>query len=63
MPNHLGLDRAGRFYNEPNRTVGVYSAKDNTEAKALFWFGSDRLDYDHRDVGQQRRIVTCRGAR
>ncbi|EOD64036.1 FAD-dependent monooxygenase [Amycolatopsis vancoresmycina] len=57
VPNHLGLDRTGRFYNEPNRTVGVYSAKDNTEAKALFWFGADRLDYDHRDVEQQRRIV------
>ena len=57
VPNHLGLDRVGRFYNEPNRTVGVYSARGNTEAKALFWFGSGPLDYDHRDVGQQRRIV------
>ncbi|MFI5590705.1 FAD-dependent monooxygenase [Amycolatopsis sp. NPDC051758] len=57
VPNHLGLDHAGRFYNEPNRTVGVYSARDNTEAKALFWFGSDSLDYDHRDVEHQRRIV------
>jgi 2-polyprenyl-6-methoxyphenol hydroxylase-like FAD-dependent oxidoreductase len=57
VPNHLGLDHVGRFYNEPNRTVGVYSARDNTEAKALFWFGSEPLDYDHRDVGQQRRIV------
>ncbi|WP_410569135.1 FAD-dependent monooxygenase [Amycolatopsis sp. cmx-4-61] len=57
VPNHLGLDRAGRFHNEPNRTVGVYSARDNTEAKALFWFGSAGLDYDHRDVEQQRRIV------
>ncbi|MEU8637939.1 FAD-dependent monooxygenase [Amycolatopsis sp. NPDC048633] len=57
VPNHLGLDHAGRFYNEPNRTIGVYSARDNTEAKALFWFGSPPLDYDHRDVEQQRRIV------
>jgi 2-polyprenyl-6-methoxyphenol hydroxylase-like FAD-dependent oxidoreductase len=57
VPNHLGLDHVGRFYNEPNRTVGVYSARDNAEAKALFWFGSAPLDYDHRDVGQQRRIV------
>jgi 2-polyprenyl-6-methoxyphenol hydroxylase-like FAD-dependent oxidoreductase len=57
VPNHLGLDHAGRFYNEPNRTVGVYSARDNTEAKALFWFGADSLGHDHRDVGQQRRIV------
>ncbi|MEU5263454.1 FAD-dependent monooxygenase [Amycolatopsis sp. NPDC021455] len=57
VPNHLGLDHAGRFYNEPNRTVGVYSARDNTEAKALFWFGSAPLAHDHRDVEQQRRIV------
>jgi 2-polyprenyl-6-methoxyphenol hydroxylase-like FAD-dependent oxidoreductase len=57
VPNHLGLDHVGRFYNEPNRTIGVYSARDNTEAKALFWFGSPPLDYDHRDVEQQRRIV------
>jgi 2-polyprenyl-6-methoxyphenol hydroxylase-like FAD-dependent oxidoreductase len=55
VPNHLGLDHAGRFYNEPNRTIGVYSARDNTEAKALFWFGAGSLDYDHRDVEQQRR--------
>ncbi|MEV6875479.1 FAD-dependent monooxygenase [Amycolatopsis sp. NPDC051128] len=57
VPNHLGLEHTGRFYNEPNRTVGVYSARDNTEAKAMFWFGSEPLGYDHRDVGQQRRIV------
>jgi 2-polyprenyl-6-methoxyphenol hydroxylase-like FAD-dependent oxidoreductase len=57
VPNHLGLDRAGRFHNEPGRTAGVYSARDNTEAKALFWFASDSLDYDHRDVERQRRIV------
>ncbi len=57
VPNHLGLDHVGRFYNEPNRTIGVYSARDNAEAKALFWFGSPPIDYDHRDVEQQRRIV------
>ncbi|MBE1498700.1 2-polyprenyl-6-methoxyphenol hydroxylase-like FAD-dependent oxidoreductase [Amycolatopsis lexingtonensis] len=62
VPNHLALDHVGRFHNEPNRTVGVYSARDNSEAKALFWFGADRLDYDHRDVGQQRRIVEERFA-
>lgn len=62
VPNHLGLDRAGRFHNAPNRTVGVYSARDNTEAKALFWFGADELDYDHRDVEQQRRILEERFA-
>ncbi|WP_328646025.1 FAD-dependent monooxygenase [Amycolatopsis sp. NBC_00348] len=57
VPNHLGLDHVGRFYNEPNRTIGVYSARDHAEAKALFWFGSEPLAYDHRDVEAQRRIV------
>ena len=62
VPNHLGLDHVGRFHNAPNRTVGVYSARGNTEAKALFWFGSEPLGFDHRDVEQQRRIVEERFA-
>ena len=57
VPNHLGLDRVGRFYNAPNKTIGMYSARKNTEAKALFWFGSEPIDYDHRDVEQQRKLV------
>jgi 2-polyprenyl-6-methoxyphenol hydroxylase-like FAD-dependent oxidoreductase len=56
-PNHLGLDRTGRFHNSPGKTIGVYSANGNTEAKALFWFGSEPIDYDHRDAEQQKRIV------
>ncbi len=57
VPNHLSLDHVGRFYNSPNKTIGMYSAQNNAEAKALFWFGSEPIDYDHRDVEQQRKLV------
>ncbi|WP_271222664.1 FAD-dependent monooxygenase [Streptosporangium carneum] len=55
--NHLGLDHTGHLYNTPGKVVGVYSARNNTEAKAMFHFGSPPLDYDRRDVGQQKKIL------
>ncbi len=41
--NHLGLDHAGLLHSTPGRTAGVYSARDNTEAKAVFFFASSLL--------------------
>jgi len=35
MPNVLGLDRTGLFYNEPGLSAGVYSARDNTGRSVL----------------------------
>lgn len=55
--NHRNLDRTGLFYSVPGKTAGVYSARDNTEAKALFVFASPPLEYDHRDVGRQKEIL------
>ncbi|WP_049557143.1 FAD-dependent monooxygenase [Nonomuraea sp. SBT364] len=57
LDNYLGLDHSGLAYNVPGRTVGVYSARDNTEAKAMFWFASPPLDHDRRDVAAQRRLL------
>jgi 2-polyprenyl-6-methoxyphenol hydroxylase-like FAD-dependent oxidoreductase len=56
-PNDLALERTGLAYSTPNRLVAVYSARQNTEAKVLLYFGSPPLDYDRRDVEQQRAIV------
>src|SRR5205814_2422504 len=39
-PNHLRLDRTGRFHSVPGRFAGMYSARQNTEAKAMFYFAS-----------------------
>ncbi|MEV7543483.1 FAD-dependent monooxygenase [Streptomyces sp. NPDC089915] len=55
--NHLGLDRTGHAYRTAGRLVAVYSARENTEAKAVFYFGSPRLDLDRRDVARQQALL------
>ncbi|MGZ0150024.1 FAD-dependent monooxygenase [Kribbella sp. WER1] len=57
VENHLGLDHTGRILNVPGKTVGTYSARENTEAKALFYFASSDLTYDRRDAAAQKAIV------
>ncbi|MFD7153099.1 FAD-dependent monooxygenase [Kribbella sp. NPDC059898] len=57
VENHLGLDHSGQILNVPGRTVGTYSARNNTEAKALFYFASPDLAYDRRNVPAQKAIV------
>ncbi|MEU0090270.1 FAD-dependent monooxygenase [Kribbella sp. NPDC006257] len=57
VENHLGLNHTGQLMNSPGKTVGTYSARDNTEAKALFYFASESLDYDRRDLATQKQIV------
>ncbi|WP_219500294.1 FAD-dependent monooxygenase [Nonomuraea ceibae] len=57
LDNYLGLDHSGLAYNVPGRTVGVYSARHNAEAKAMFWFASQPLEHDRRDVAAQRRLL------
>ncbi|MFG2624968.1 FAD-dependent monooxygenase [Streptomyces sp. NPDC048473] len=55
--NHLGLDRTGHAYRTANRMVAMYSARDNTEAKAVFYFGSPALDLDRHDVTRQQSLL------
>jgi len=55
IPNDLSLDRRELFYSAPGRLANVYSAQQNAEARALFAFACEPLDYDRRDVGQQKR--------
>lgn len=57
VENHLGLDHTGQILNVPGKTVGTYSARDNSEAKALFYFASGPLTYDRRDAAAQKAIV------
>jgi 2-polyprenyl-6-methoxyphenol hydroxylase-like FAD-dependent oxidoreductase len=55
--NHLKLDHTGRFYSVPGKTAGMYSARGNTEAKAMFIFASPPLNYDRRNMEQQKQIL------
>lgn len=62
VPNHLGLDHWQTFHHLEGGTVGVYSARNNTEARAILGFGSPLLDIDPRDVEGQKRLLAERFA-
>jgi 2-polyprenyl-6-methoxyphenol hydroxylase-like FAD-dependent oxidoreductase len=55
--NYLGLEYTGHAYNTPGKLVALYSARQNTEAKALFWLGSPELTYDRHNVEQQQDLL------
>ncbi|BCK55974.1 FAD-dependent monooxygenase [Nocardia wallacei] len=57
IPNFLGLDHWEMDYNTPGAIAGAYSARENTEATAIFAWASDPIDFDHHDVEQQKQIV------
>ena len=54
VPNDMGLDHWQLTHVAPGKSVTVTSARDNAEARAIFFFASPPLDYDHRDIGQQQ---------
>ncbi|MBP1964515.1 FAD-dependent monooxygenase [Paenibacillus aceris] len=56
-PNYLKLDHSQQFFTVPGKTVGMYSARDNTEAKGMFIFQSPALKYDRHDVEAQKELV------
>jgi 2-polyprenyl-6-methoxyphenol hydroxylase-like FAD-dependent oxidoreductase len=57
VENHLGLENWALGYAEPGRSVGVRTIHDNSKLMAFVSFGSDRLDYDYRDVEAQKAIL------
>lgn len=59
VPNLLGLDRWELDHNTPGTVAGCASARENIEAKAIFAWASAPLDYDRRNVAQQREIVAA----
>ena len=62
LPNFPGLDHTGRLYCAPGSLAGIYSARGNSEARAMLWFHADRLDYDYRDIAAQQEIIGQRFA-
>jgi 2-polyprenyl-6-methoxyphenol hydroxylase-like FAD-dependent oxidoreductase len=61
-PNFMNLDHSGLYYGTLGKKVGIFSARDNTEAKASFFLASPPLRYDRRDVAQQKQILRERFA-
>jgi 2-polyprenyl-6-methoxyphenol hydroxylase-like FAD-dependent oxidoreductase len=62
IPNYLNLNRSGLYYGTLGKKVGIFSGKDDGEAKASFFFASEPLRYDRRDVEQQKSILRERFA-
>jgi 2-polyprenyl-6-methoxyphenol hydroxylase-like FAD-dependent oxidoreductase len=60
--NFLDLDRWGLYYNVPGRLASIYSTRNNEQARVMLGFASEPLDYDHRDLNQQRQILADRFA-
>ena len=57
VPNRLDLDHSGHLYSAPGTVAGVYSARDNREARALFYFRADAAEFACRDPRRQKQIV------
>ncbi|GIG61543.1 hypothetical protein Lfu02_59150 [Longispora fulva] len=57
-PNFLDLDHWQVFCQAGRYGGGIMSARDNAEARVFVGFESaEPLDYDHRDVGAQKRLL------
>jgi 2-polyprenyl-6-methoxyphenol hydroxylase-like FAD-dependent oxidoreductase len=57
LDNYLQIDHRQLIYSLPGKTVGMYSARNNAEAKALFLFQSPPLHYDCHDLSVQKKIL------
>lgn len=63
MANFLGLDNWQMWFRDEPSGVGgaIYPVRDNTELRVTLGFMSaDPVEYDHRDVRQQKRMITER---
>ncbi len=57
-PNFMKLqDMAGLYYGTLGKRVGLFSAKEDTEARASFYFASPQIRYDYRNISQQKEMI------
>jgi 2-polyprenyl-6-methoxyphenol hydroxylase-like FAD-dependent oxidoreductase len=57
VPNYLKLDHTGLYYGTLGKKVGIFCGGDPQEAKASFFFATDPLQYDRRDIRQEKCIL------
>ncbi|QQR37265.1 FAD-dependent monooxygenase [Devosia oryziradicis] len=60
VPNTLGLDYSGRLFSAPGSLAGVYSARQNREARTMFFFNSPEPLGNLRDVAAQKGAIRHR---
>jgi 2-polyprenyl-6-methoxyphenol hydroxylase-like FAD-dependent oxidoreductase len=57
IPNYLKLDRLWMMHYVPKRMGAIMQYGSGKHTRALLMFSSPKMDYDHRDVEQQKNIV------
>ena len=57
VPNYLNLDRVEVQYSEVGRVAGVWSTRDDPNAKACFGFAAPAFPVDLRDRDQQEQAL------
>ncbi len=62
IPNYMNLDHSGLYYGTLGKKVGIFSARENREAKASFFFDSPLLEYGRRNIREQKNILRDRFA-
>lgn len=55
--NFLGLERKMLSYTMPGKNASLYSARQDSEAKAVFMFNSKPLHYPHHNVAAQKELL------
>ncbi|MFB6457264.1 FAD-dependent monooxygenase [Chitinophaga sp. Hz27] len=56
-PDFLKLNMDGVFYSTLGKRVGVFGAREGTEARASLYFAGEQIAYNHRDIAQQKQII------
>ncbi len=57
IPNYLALERKGLYYSMLGKKVGIFNGGDKERSTASFFFATEPLEYDRRDVKQQKAIL------
>ena len=57
VENFLNLDNWQIWVQGTTTGCAIYPARGNTELRVTLGFGSDPLEYDYRDLDQQKRLV------
>lgn len=62
-PNFMELkDMSALYYGTVGKRVGVFSSKNDSEAKASFYFASPAFEYNYRDIAAQKQLIRDRFA-
>jgi 2-polyprenyl-6-methoxyphenol hydroxylase-like FAD-dependent oxidoreductase len=55
--NHLNLQYQELIYRMPGKVAGMYSTRQNTEAKALFYFTAPQAGFERLSSDEQKQIL------